>query len=720
MPEFNGYRFRKFSLDLDRAQLLADGRQVELRPQSFDVLRMLVVNAGRLLTRDELHETVWGNIAVTDDSIAHCISDIRKALGDSSKKMVRTVPRRGYLFTESVTEVRAGEVVSGTKQSGPKIAAYAAAAVVAIAVLWIALDRDPVPQPIVAPPNSIAVLPFVNLAPETAAAGEAFPGTSLSDVLRDQLSRVKGLRLAARSSSVVVHDRGLDAVTAANALGVAHVVEGSYLQDGRDLRVSVQLLDGQSGLSIWAETYERRTAELISIQDSISEEIVSHVMPGAESTAVAATRIASANDLLLLAGDLEQQVRDQPAVDVPLLLEAIAMYREATGIDPDSAIAHSRLAGALLYLGDVLGAEAPIHRALKLNPQLAEVQLTAGEYYWARGIDEFGEAWEKAVALNPNNPDALARYAFWLWLQSYQDEPAENYRRALELDPLSLERYWELGNFLGTQGRAEEVRDFIDEVKSVFPDDSAIELIARLHEFLGEVDHAIAWTLRARDRDPDNRAHNWRLAELYAVIGEDETARKLDSNGVGVLFMMRRYHELIDVGEELLFDEPEDIMARYLLAFAYNATRDYESAERILRLSGFPEEMDGWPQAIDIEAGITYINSLLGLGRTEEAKELTRTIYFGRAHIEHDDWWVHVYRSCMNAVIEKEEAALAELEEVKGSPRIPWFPVIMDSPCFHRLESDPRYVAVLDNIEARRDDLRQRLPKTLQAYGVEL
>ena len=720
MSDFNGYRFEGFSLDLDRAQLLADNRQIELRPQSFDVLRVLVENAGRLVTRDELHEAVWGNIAVTDDSIAHCISDIRKALGDSDKKMLRTVPRRGYLFATAVTQVRAGAVVTGAPDRRQRRVVYVAGALAVAALAIFLVFREPAPDLPVAPPNSIAVLPFVDLAPNLVGANDALPGTSLSDVLRDQLGRVSGLRLAARSSSVTVQNRELDAVSAAALLGVAHIVEGSYMQDGRDLRISVQLLDGRTGLSIWAETYERRTTELITLQNTITEAIVSRVLPGAQSDAVAATRIASANDLLLLAGNLEQKVRDNPAVDVAMLLEAVEMYREATRIDPDSAIAHSRLAGALLYLGDVGGAEAPIFRALTLDPNLSEVQLTAGEYYWARRIPGFGAAWEKAVELNPNNPDALARYAFWHWLQGKNVGPAENYRKALGFDRLSLERYWELGNFLGTQGRADEVRAFIDEVKSVFPDDSALELIARLHEFLGEVDHAIAWTLRARNLDPDNRAHNWRLAELYAVIGDYQTAQTLDSDGVGTLFMMRRYDELIEVGEELLFDEPGDIMARYLLAFAYNATGNYEGAERILRLSGFPQVMDGWPQAIDIEAGITYVNALLALGRVEEARRLA-DLFLGRSQrIQHTDWWVHVYDSCLFAVIENDASALAELEAVYGSARIPWYPVIMDSVCFERLSGNSRFVAVLEHIEARRAELRRRLPKTLDDYGVEL
>lgn len=92
------YSFNGFTLDVDRAALSYAGENVKLRPQSFDVLRYLVENPARLVTKVELLSTIWGNTAVTDDSLTHCLIDIRKAIGDSSKQMIKTVPRRGFIF----------------------------------------------------------------------------------------------------------------------------------------------------------------------------------------------------------------------------------------------------------------------------------------------------------------------------------------------------------------------------------------------------------------------------------------------------------------------------------------------------------------------------------------------------------------------------------------------------------------------------------------------
>lgn len=92
------YVFSGFTLDVDRAALIYAGVNVRLRPQSFDVLRYLVEHHGRLVTKNELLRNIWGNTAVTDDSLTHCLIDIRKAIGDSSKQMIKTVSRRGFIF----------------------------------------------------------------------------------------------------------------------------------------------------------------------------------------------------------------------------------------------------------------------------------------------------------------------------------------------------------------------------------------------------------------------------------------------------------------------------------------------------------------------------------------------------------------------------------------------------------------------------------------------
>ena len=101
------YRFERFVLDVPRGVLLtADGEAIQLRYKSFELLRLFVENAGRLLDRDTINQAVWSGAIINDDSITQCVRDIRRTLGDEAQTIVKTVPRRGYVFAAKVTTSR--------------------------------------------------------------------------------------------------------------------------------------------------------------------------------------------------------------------------------------------------------------------------------------------------------------------------------------------------------------------------------------------------------------------------------------------------------------------------------------------------------------------------------------------------------------------------------------------------------------------------------------
>jgi len=98
------YRFGSFVLDLQRGALLAqNGVERPLRPKSFALLKLLVENAGRLLSQDVIMEALWPTVCVTENNVTQCIHDIRSALSPEGQRLVRTRPRRGYLFTPDAT-----------------------------------------------------------------------------------------------------------------------------------------------------------------------------------------------------------------------------------------------------------------------------------------------------------------------------------------------------------------------------------------------------------------------------------------------------------------------------------------------------------------------------------------------------------------------------------------------------------------------------------------
>lgn len=580
-------------------------------------------------------------------------------------------------------------------------------------------QREALAGPVDILPNSVAIMPFENASLDP---NDAYLGDGLSDELRDQLGRVPGVRVAARSSSRVAVEQGLGAMEASSKLGVAHIVEGIVRRQGERLRISVQLIEGSTGLAIWSETFERGMQELLGIQQAIADRVVSKVLPDAEIATEPATRIASANETMILARYYEQRVRDQPVVDQDKLLEAIRLYREATEADPQSALAHSRLASALLYLGDIDAAEAPITRAMILNPNLSEVQNTMGEFYYARGRPEAGAAFARAVELNPDNPDALHNYAHWRWFQFEIDGVAELYERALALDRLSLARYAALGDYLGKEGLADEAVAVAHRVEELFDDPNAYRLIGWLMELAGRVDEAIAWTLKARDRDPGNPDHVEKLAELYTILGDNETALRLNPDpGPGLLFLMRRYPELIDQAEMLMIEVPEDVDIRYLLAFAYNATGQYESALHVLSSTGVAEANleHNVRTAGQVQALHGLMDALVGSGNEELAKELAEWAFNG-PWTRTIDWMANAFGAAELCIMGRDDEALQWFARIKDSPRLPWDPILRDGACKARWQDNPIYRGTLQAIEDRKLELRERLPETLAKHGVSL
>ena len=717
------YSFGAFALDTRRGALQKDGKDIKIRAQSFRVLAYLLSRHGTLVGKDEIHDVIWGKKVVSDDSLTHCLLDIRKCIGDVDKTMIRTVPRRGYVFEEPcrLEQLSSSDGTLAPSRSRLERASVIGASVLAIATLAWILWPDTKPGMLAAsiPINSVAVLPFADM---SEGQDQRYLADGLSDEVLNLLGQSPDLRVTARTSSFSFAAKSSDIATIRDALNVAYVLEGSVRRRQGRLAVTAQLVDTRTSSHVWSESFEGQPESLIAIQKEIVEAVLLTIAPDADdSLTTPSQRSFSASELMLLARYYELEVRERPEVDVDLLEEAIKLYRDAIEADPFSALAHSRLASALLYAGDLHGAETAVFKANSLNPNLSDVQQTLGEYFWLRGLPGAGAAWKRAIELNPNNADALSSYAYWYWMQANDDGPEELFRRALELDPLSITRHAALGEFLAHQARVEKTRDVIARIRNRFDSAESYRVIARLSELIGEIDSSIAWTIAAIDLEPGNPDHVNALAELYVEIGDYETAHLLEPEpGIGLLFKLRQYEKVIELAELQMIEEPNDIYLRYLLAFAYNANDEPNAAIRILRTVGQPlAQRAETRQAVEVEGFVTYLDALDMIGDVQQAAELAEW-FTARRHTENDNWWIHVYMACAQAILGRDEAALAGLERVTTSPRLPWETALKDLQCFRRYQDEPRYEEVLASVAARRAEQRARLPATLREFGVSL
>jgi tetratricopeptide (TPR) repeat protein len=239
---------------------------------------------------------------------------------------------------------------------------------------------------------------------------------------------------------------------------------------------------------------------------------------------------------------------------------------------------------------------------------------------------------------------------------------------------------------------------------------------------IGKVGEAIAWTIRARDLEPNNVDHVDRLAYLYAIIGDFDTALELEPEAsLGILLRMRNYQALIDDAEYLMLDQPHDILVRYLLAFGHTAIGNYEDALRILDTTGQPGIVlnNAVRSSADVEAYYILVNAMHASGDLESARRLADRIR------DPDipgaiDWWYNFHESCGLAILGREDEAIDFLVKIEDSPQVPWESYLRDSVCMKLLEDTPEYQQVLDNVVSRKRTLRENLPQTLENFGVGL
>lgn len=240
------FRFDDFTIDIKAAELRRGTGAVPVEPQVFDLIRFLVENAGRVVSRDEIIEGVWGGRIVSDAAISTRINAARRALGDDGKRQhyIRTVQRRGFRF---MGRPRAVQLEHSPPQSG----APAGGA-----------ERDALSLP---DRPSIVVLPFRNL---TGSTDHEYLADGLRIDIQNALIKVSGAFVIAAGSANAFRESSVQ--DAAHALGVRYALEGSVRSAGRRVRFSVQLTDAVTSRIVWSEQFDRPLADSFEVLDDIS------------------------------------------------------------------------------------------------------------------------------------------------------------------------------------------------------------------------------------------------------------------------------------------------------------------------------------------------------------------------------------------------------------------------------------------------------------------
>ncbi len=419
----NIVRFDHFEVDLSAGQLYKHGVKISLREKSFQVLVSLLERSGEVVTREELRRQLWREEVFVDfdNNLNTAIARLREALGDSTDhpRFIETLPKRGYRFLASVSELPRAREVAPAKRV------------------------------------KLVVLPFVNLGGDPA---EEYFSDAMTDEIITEFARLAPEQLAVIARTTAMHYKGSqkDVARIGRELGVDYVVEGGVRRLNGCVGINVQLIQVSDQTHLFAKKYDTALDDIFNMQRRVALDIAGRVgvalVPDNIRAGVAVGGLAGRKPTENLAAYNEYiQARYLMGKSTA---EGLANIREhlekAIACDPEFALAYDALAEVYWYLG-YFGFMRPreafaagiVHalRAIEIDNTRAETHALLGqfhktvEYNW----HEVQREMALALRLDPTSPLVRLRYAVsWLMPQGRMEEAVAEVERVLQSAPLSL------------------------------------------------------------------------------------------------------------------------------------------------------------------------------------------------------------------------------------------------------------------------------------------
>jgi TolB-like protein len=330
---------------------------------------------------------------------------------------------------------------------------------------------------------SLAVLPFADMSPQH---DQDYFSDGLSEELLNQLAQIKDLKVTGRTSSFSFKGKNDDLRVIGEKLGVNHLLEGSVRKDGRELRITAQLINAADGTHLWSQTYDRKLANVFALQEEIAKDVataLSVTLGLGQMTVVAGGTVnVEAYDKYLRAHELANQY--QP-------VEAIPFYRQALSLDPNFVQAWVGLDGALK-----LAQEFTPEKSVEINDDAARAE--------ARVLALAPQSWWAKVA----RAGQLIRQNKWAEAESALDA-------AIAAAPASgTDRQVLRASFLMTVGRVKEASEALERLRQLEPLSIGISFDLQRSLFAaGRTDDSLAEYERGKDLAGDHQA-----SEFYAVL----------------------------------------------------------------------------------------------------------------------------------------------------------------------------------------------------------
>ncbi len=551
-PVNHFYDFGSFRLDPIKRCLLRDGEVVSLTPKAFDTLLVLLERRGQTLTKDELMQQVWQDVAVEENNLTQNISTLRKVLGDGNGngQYIVTIPKQGYRFVAEVTEVGEAAAPDSATDKPEALQGVATASAAAAQLLPANADESLTQPAVKAQPkttmilfaigfvsavllvvwlafnlpsktsfkankvNSIAVLP---VKPITTASRDELYEVGIADSLILRLNAMQGLIVRPLSATRRYSDLNQDPLAAGKEQQVDYVLAANYQLLGGKIRFTAQLFNVASGQIEQVFKGEKEAGDVFAVQDVIAGDIGNQLQArfGTPSTILAAKRGTTNEEAYRLYLHGKNLTARRSAADAQ---KAIETFEQAIRLDPNFARAYAGLASAYSSTATLRGGDAPRDQFEKATAAVAkalELDNTLSEAYVSRGSlqQTYQRDWEaaekdllRAIELEPNNDSAHGGYAGLLARSGRFDEAMTEIELALAIDPGSLSNQRDRGRYLYFARRYDEA---IVQLKRALEVDknflTAYGWLWQAYEMKGDYAGAYEWFMRGqKHRTPEN------------------------------------------------------------------------------------------------------------------------------------------------------------------------------------------------------------------------
>lgn len=473
-----------FRIDLADERLWRGDETVHLSNRAFQLLRLFVDNANRLLTKDQILEGLWGDVWVSEGLVKEYVHDLRLALDDDPRnpRFIETVHGRGYRFLGGIDVENA--------------------------------DPEPAAATAEPEPPFMLVLPFENMSGDPS---QEFIADGLTEDVITELARFRSFRVIARNTAFAFKGQAISADFIAQTLGVRYVISGSVHQSGERIRIKAQLAETETGRQIWAEQYDRQFTDFFALQNDITRTIAAAIQPEVghielrrlwmkspdnltswewyhrglwsmykdtkEGNAAAlaylnraidaspgfgAAYATSANVLCHDMIDGHTQVTDE-ALD-----SARKLAERAVALDVKSPMAHVALGKIYLLRCAHDDSVAELKTAVTLSPSFADAFHGLGFSFVMSGQPEIGlEKFEAAIQLSPYDPRVSSFYEMQAWALIVMGKDHEALKSARTAVRSSNAQYWAYATLcaaLGHLGRLDEVKTAKRELLKHRPD----------------------------------------------------------------------------------------------------------------------------------------------------------------------------------------------------------------------------------------------------------